>query len=157
MNEEEIDKNEIAKEFELIFKGNQAILCISSEFNEDPMLYGVYIIAGRIYSKQRLIMNASFSELQQIAEDLENLLASMRLIIINITHRFYKKEKPTVVSIAYGLFEIIQEIYFSNKQLCELLEPYKTPFWEYKVIVVKKKLSPIAKGVKAWTSEREGS
>ena len=63
-----------------------------------------------------------------IAEDLENLLASMRLIIINITHRFYKKEKPTVVSIAYGLFEIIQEIYFSNKQLCEILEPYKTPF-----------------------------
>ena len=72
IDEEEIDKNEIAKEFELIFKGNQAILCISSEFNEDPMLYGVYIIAGRIYSKQRLIMNASFSELQQIAEDLEN-------------------------------------------------------------------------------------
>ena len=82
MHEEEIDRNEVSEEFELIFKGNQAILCISSEFNEDPMLYGVYIIAGRIYSKQRLIMNASFSELQQIAEDLENLLASMRLIII---------------------------------------------------------------------------
>lgn len=128
MHEEEIDRNELLEEFKLIFKGNQALLCISSEFNEDPMLYGVYIIAGRIYSKQRLIMNASFSELQQIAEDLENLLASMRLIIINITHRFYKKEKPTVISIAYGLFEIIQEIYFSNKQLCEILEPYKTPF-----------------------------
>ena len=125
MHEEEIDRNELLEEFKLIFK---AILSISSEFNEDPMLYGVYIIAGRIHSKQRLIMNASFSELQQIAEDLENLLASMRLIIINITHRFYKKEKPTVVSIAYGLFEIIQEIYFSNKQLCEILEPYKTPF-----------------------------
>lgn len=128
IDEEEIDKNEIAKELELIFKGNQAILCISSEFNEDPMLYGVYIIAGRIYSKQRLIMNASFSELQQIAEDLEKLFASMRLIIINITHRFYEKDKPVVVSIAYGLFEIIQELHFSIKQLCELLEPYKTPF-----------------------------
>ena len=72
MHEEEIDRNEVSEEFELIFKGNQAILCISSEFNEDPMLYGVYIIAGRIHSKQRLIMNASFSELQQLAEDLEN-------------------------------------------------------------------------------------
>lgn len=128
INEEEIDENEVSKEFELIFKGNQAILCISSEFNEDPMLYGVYIIAGRIYSKQRLIMNASFSELQQIAEDLENLLASMRLIIINITHRFYEKDKPVVVSIAYGLFEIIQELQSSINQLCEILEPYKTPF-----------------------------
>ena len=129
MHEEEIDRNEVSEEFELIFKGNQAILCISSEFNEDPMLYGVYIIAGRIYSKQRLIMNASFSELQQIAEDLENLLASMRLIIIiNITHKFYEKDKPVVVSIAYALFEIIQELHFSIKQLCELLEPYKTPF-----------------------------
>ena len=63
MHEEEIDRNEVSEEFELIFKGNQAILCISSEFNEDPMLYGVYIIAGRIHSKQRLIMNASFSEI----------------------------------------------------------------------------------------------
>ena len=63
-----------------------------------------------------------------IAEDLENLLASMRLIIINITHRFYKKEKPTVVSIAYGLFEIIKELYSTINQLCEILEPYKTPF-----------------------------
>ena len=52
----------------------------------------------------------------------------MRLIIINITHRFYKKEKPTVVSIAYGLFKIIQELQSSIKQLCEILEPYKTPF-----------------------------
>ena len=41
MNEEEIDKNEIAKEFELIFKGNQAILCISSEFNEDPKTFDI--------------------------------------------------------------------------------------------------------------------
>ena len=80
------------------------------------------------YPKLRTLLYTIFSELQQIAEDLKNLLASMRLIIINITHRFYKKEKPTVVSIAYGLFEIIQEIYFSNKQLCEILEPYKTPF-----------------------------
>lgn len=127
IDEEEIDENEVLDEFKFIFKGNQAILCISSEFNEDPMLYGVYIIAGRIYSKQRLIMNASFSELQQIAEDLENLLASMRLII-NITHRFYEKDKPVVVSIAYGLFEIIQELQSSIKQLCEILEPYKTPF-----------------------------
>lgn len=127
IDEEEIDENEVLDEFEFIFKGNQAILCISSEFNEDPMLYGVYIIAGRIYSKQRVIMNASFSELQQIAEDLENLLASMRLII-NITHRFYEKDKPVVVSIAYGLFEIIQELQSSIKQLCEILEPYKTPF-----------------------------
>ena len=78
IDEEEIDENEVLDEFEFIFKGNQAILCISSEFNEDPMLYGVYIIAGRIYSKQRVIMNASFSELQQIAEDLENLLFSIK-------------------------------------------------------------------------------
>jgi len=128
INEKDIDENEVLDEFEFIFKGNQAILCISSDFNEDPTLYGVSIIAGRIHSKRGLILKPSFPELQELAEDLENLLDSMRLIIIKITHRFYEKEKPVVVCIAYGLFEIIQELQSSIKQLCEILEPYKTPF-----------------------------
>jgi hypothetical protein len=128
MHETEIDKNEVSKDFEFIFKGNQAILCISSDFDEDPTLYGVSIIAGRIHSKRGLILNSSFSELQELAGDLENLFDSMRLIIIKMTHRFYKKEKPVEVSIAYGLFEIIQELQSSIKQLCEILELYKTPF-----------------------------
>ena len=128
MHEAEIDKNEVSKDFEFIFKGNQAILCISSDFGEDPTLYGVSIIADRIHSKQGLILNASFSELQELAEEIENLFDAMRLIIIKIIHRFYEKEKPVEVSIAYGLFEIIKELQFSIKKLCELLETYKTPF-----------------------------
>lgn len=128
MHEEEINRNEVLKEFECIFKGNQAILSICSDFNDFPTLYGISMIAGRIHSKQGLILNASFSDLQELADELENLFDAMRLIIIKITHRFYEKEKPVEVSIAYGLFEIIQELQFSIKQLCELLEPYKTPF-----------------------------
>ena len=87
----------------------------------------IFEVLDRINNHTRLLPDIQRDYVWN-TEDVENLLASMRLIIINITHRFYKKEKPTVVSIAYGLFEIIKELYSTINQLCEILEPYKTPF-----------------------------